>query len=125
MCVSRPRTRTVLVLDDEAAVLNVTARILRHGGLEALEASNPAEAARAVDRHPGVIDLLLVDAALPPAGGVRAAAALRARLPGLRVLFFSGYSREHLLEAGLLPPDAPFLAKPFRVESLVRKVREV
>lgn len=117
--------RTVLVVEDEPAVLTVVAEMLRRCGHVVLEAPGPGEALALAAAHPGPIDLLVSDVDLPVMGGRQLAGRMRAQRLGLRVLFMSGFGREELLRSGALDPSAPFLAKPFTADELVARVREV
>ncbi len=62
---------------------------------------------------------------MPRAGGHKVARDLRARWPQLAVLFMSGYTDDAIAKHGVLEPGTNFLAKPFHVDSLLRKVRDV
>jgi len=108
---------TILVVEDEALVRDVVAQSLRQAGYAVLEAATGAQAESVCRGHPGAIALLLVDLDLPDALGTDLARRLRAVRPAARVLLTSGGA----LEAG----DWPFLAKPFRPETLTRKVRDL
>jgi two-component system cell cycle sensor histidine kinase/response regulator CckA len=83
------------------------------------------EAFRLLDEHSGPLDLLLTDVVLPGLGGPELAAQLRHRLPGLRVLFMSGFPGTAVLANGELAEGSAFLPKAFTPDALARKVREV
>jgi len=72
-----------------------------------------------------MIDLLLTDVAMPDLSGREVAEALRAREPGLRVLFQSGYTDDTVIRWGVSHAEVAFLKKPFTLEVLARKVREM
>ncbi|RME96660.1 MAG: PAS domain S-box protein [Verrucomicrobia bacterium] len=116
--------RTILLVDDEPAVLKPAAIALRRQGCEVLTASRPEDALRLAAQHAGPIDLLVTDVVMPQMNGRDLADRLRADRPDLRVLYMSGYTRDVLPEvAG--EGDVPFLAKPFALKTLVAKVQEV
>src|SRR5262245_34360927 len=120
-----PLPTSVLVVEGDPGILTIAALLLRREGFAVLEASTPKQAAQIVSDHSGVVDLLLVDADLPTVGGVQAARDLAQQWPGLKVLFCSGYPQEILVSQGVLSPDIPLLSKPFRIDELVQKVREM
>src|SRR4051794_6664067 len=119
-----PRPGTILVTDDEPQVRDVTTLMLQSAGYTVLCAATAAEALELAAAYPGPIDLLLADLGLPGMNGVSLARKLAESRPGLRVLLFSGETREHLVRDGTLGPDIPFLAKPFLIGDLLAKVRE-
>jgi len=122
--VGEGRGETVLVAEDEPALRALVALVLREHGYTVLEAGSGDEALRVAARHDGPLDLLLTDVVMPGMGGPELAAALRARQPGVRTLFVSGYPDRE--EGGAAPLDTgEFVPKPFSPEALVRKVRHV
>ena len=108
----------VLVVDDEEGVRALAQRILELRGMTVLAAGDADTAARAADAHPGRIDILLTDLLLPSCGGRELAERLRARRPGLRVVYMSGLSAENAAEQGLVDATAAFVQKPFKPASL-------
>jgi signal transduction histidine kinase len=116
---------TVLLVEDEGAVRQLAARVLRQLGYTVLEAGDGADALRVADKHCGAIDLLLADVVLPQLRGTALAECLQERLPDLKVLFMSGYTDQTIVHHNILEPDVAFLQKPFSPELLARKVREV
>jgi PAS domain S-box-containing protein len=112
---------TVLLVEDDEPVRSLVAMMLRRLGYEALTAENADEALRRAKDHRGTIHLLLTDIVMPGMGGRELAVRMRMTHPGLRVLLMSGYTPSMPLggEAG----DA-FLAKPFAIDLLARRVRE-
>jgi two-component system, cell cycle sensor histidine kinase and response regulator CckA len=117
---------TILVVEDEPAVLGLTTRILERQGYEVLGAGSPNEAIALFDHHPTRIDLVLSDVVLPGMSG-RAMVELLLRRQGVapRILYMSGYTRNAIVHGGRLDEGLSFLEKPFTPEMLVRKVREV
>ncbi|MCL4368556.1 MAG: PAS domain S-box protein [Actinobacteria bacterium] len=117
---------TILVVEDELAVLSLTTRVLERQGYEVLGAGSPDEAVALFDRHPTRIDLILSDVMLPGMSG-RAMVELLLRRQGVtpRILYMSGYARNAIVHEGRLDEGLSFLEKPFTPDTLVRKVREV
>ncbi len=115
---ARRGSETVLIVEDEEAVLTLTHRALEAQGYTVLAAAGGADAARVAERYGGTIDLLLTDVVMPGMSGRELAALLAARRPGMRVVYMSGY-------AGDAAVHGSFLQKPFAPDTLARKVREV
>jgi PAS domain S-box-containing protein len=118
-------TETILVVEDEPALLEVARRTLEAAGYTVLAAADGAAAEQASRRHPAEIQLLLTDVIMPKQSGSALAKALTRDRPGLRVLFMSGYTDDAILQHGVLEAEAHFLAKPFTAAALALKVREV
>jgi len=118
-------TETVLVVEDEAAVLVLSRRALEAQGYVVLAASDPTDAMRVVERHGGTIHLLLTDVVMPGLSGQELADRIAARRPGMRVLYMSGYPGDAVVQHGSLPVGSAFLQKPFSPDGLARKVRDV
>lgn len=112
---------TVLVVDDEPGVRELARRILEAGGGRVLEATDGNDALDVVSRH-GPPDLALVDVVMRGMGGVDLAARLQERWPGLRILFMSGYSEDHLQRHGIVDAASNVMEKPFVSETLTRSV---
>jgi two-component system, cell cycle sensor histidine kinase and response regulator CckA len=117
-------SETVLVVEDDAAVLSLSCRTLEAEGYTILCASDPADALRIVERHGGEIHLLLTDVVMPGMSGRELAAQMTARRAGIRVLYMSGYPGDAAVHHGALIRGSTFLQKPFSPEHLTRKVRE-
>jgi two-component system cell cycle sensor histidine kinase/response regulator CckA len=121
----RPGRETILLVEDEAAVRSLARDVLTRLGYEVLVAADGREALRVADRCHRPIELLVSDVVLPHLRGVEIADRLRARRPGLRVLYISGYTETAIVHDGQLDPGVDFLAKPFRPADLAHRVREV
>lgn len=119
-----PAGRTVLVVEDEDAVLAMLTLSLTTQGHTALGARSGAEALALAARHAGAVDLLVVDMHLPDFGGPQLVQALRPVLPAAKVLYMSGYPQATFVAAGQLTGAEPFLHKPFAVAALAQKVQE-
>jgi signal transduction histidine kinase/CheY-like chemotaxis protein len=116
----------VLLVEDEPAVRDLAARVLRGQGYTVVEASNGAEALELLRRGPaGQFDLLLTDMIMPRLGGMALAQQIAADNPGLKLLFMSGYTDTTAEQSGLLAVGIPYLQKPFTPGALARRVRAV
>lgn len=116
-------TEVILLTEDEASVLALTEASLRELGYTVLKASHAKEAiARAQNGE--YFDLLLTDIVMPDMNGKKLADAITVLRPGTRVLFMTGFTKNAVVHNGVLDPGVNFLAKPFTIEELSRKVRE-
>jgi PAS domain S-box-containing protein len=116
---------TILLVEDEEQVRALARRVLERVGYTVLTASD-AEAATAIaDRHPGHIHLLLADMRLPYLNGRELAARLGIHRPAIKVLYISGTSDGSIARHRMLEPGTDFLEKPFSLDRLLRKVRQV
>ena len=111
----------VLIVEDEAAVRDLVARVLDRAGYEVLAAEDGPAALRIVDSDPSPIDLVLSDVVMPGMSGIELVRELGVRRPDLRVLLMSGYTEESVLQ-----PEGriELLPKPFTDEELLARVRE-
>ncbi len=117
-------TETVLVVEDEEAILKLGTRILGRLGYTVLAADGPAAALRLAEAYDGVIHLLLTDVVMPEMNGRELAGRLAALRPGIKRLFMSGYPADVIASHGVLEADLQLLQKPFTVTELAAKVRE-
>ncbi len=118
-------TETVLVVEDEAVVRGLVRHTLSQHGYRTLEAGNGLEALRVAQRHAGRIHLLLTDLVMPGMGGRELAERLTSQSGSLRVLYMSGYTEDAVVNAAKPADGTAFISKPFTLDSLARKVREV
>jgi two-component system, cell cycle sensor histidine kinase and response regulator CckA len=118
-------TETVLLVEDENGVRSVARRMLEGHGYSVLEATDGLNAIELVRQHDGPIHLLVTDVVMPHMSGRDVADEITARLPGIKVLFLSGYTAHAIAHRGVLDSKTPFLEKPFTLVSLASKVREV
>ncbi|MDA0166611.1 ATP-binding protein [Solirubrobacter ginsenosidimutans] len=114
---------TILVVEDEPAMLEVTRRILVGGGYAVLVAGGGADAVRIADDHPGEIDVLLTDVVMPEMLGKEVAARVSALRPGIRVLFMSGYAQPVIGPMGDLSNGGQIVDKPFTEVTLLSRLR--
>ena len=119
-------SETVLVVENEEPVRDMILDVLSLHGYTALSAADGNEALRIADAHHGAMDLIIVDVLMPGISGEALVRQLVADRPGIRILYISGYTNELIRQHGLLgSTGGNFLQKPFSVDDLVRKVREV
>ena len=115
---------TVLLVEDEEALLKLSAQLLERLGYTVLAASGPNQALQLAEAHPGVIHLLLTDVIMPDMSGRDLWRRLSALRPDLKCLFMSGYTANVIAHHGVLDEGVHFLQKPFSREALAAKVRE-
>ncbi len=116
-------TETILVVEDESAVLKMTRMMLEQKGYSVLSAATPAEALEKVKTHSGAIDLLLSDVVLPGMSGRDLAGQIAGLNPGIRVLFMSGYTADVIAHQGVLDGGVAFIQKPLSLSDLAEQVR--
>jgi CheY-like chemotaxis protein len=118
-------TETILLVEDEPSVRASVRRLLEWHGYTVIEARNGVDAVGIYEDHEANIDLVLTDLVMPEMGGSELIERLRARRPGLKVLFMSGYAEQAALPNGSVPRGSGFVEKPFTVETLMRRLRQV
>jgi CheY-like chemotaxis protein len=114
----------VLVVEDEPAVRRFSVDALGELGYQVLEADGAQAALQLLDAHPNIA-LLFTDIVMPDINGRKLADEARRRRPKLRVLFTTGYTRNAVVHNGILDPGVEMIGKPFTIEQLAAKVREV
>jgi CheY-like chemotaxis protein len=120
----RSGQETVLLVEDESAVLRLSKIVLERFGYTVLTAGTPSEAIQLFQTHEGRVHLLVTDVVMPEMNGRELAARLREARPELKALFVSGYSASALAPRGVLDEGVHFLQKPFSLEDLAASVRE-
>lgn len=115
---------TILVVDDDPAVLHLLGKVLMREGYLVLEATSPSEALayRSPSRR---IDLVVTDIVMPEMSGFRLVEVLREQRPDVRVLYISGYGQDEIQWAGVPGTAKGFLSKPLEPKELLRAVRGV
>ena len=123
----RPKqsSETVLLVEDEDMVRKVVRRTLVAQGYKVIEAVNGKEALALALQDPARVSLVLTDVMMPQMGGPELARRLWSKLPDLKVIFLSGYAPDTMSPDSAVPPGAILIEKPFAIEKLVTKVREV
>jgi PAS domain S-box-containing protein len=117
-------TETVLIVEDEDAILNIAKTILDRLGYTVLTANSPARALRLAGEYAGDIHLLITDVVMPEMNGRELANRLTAAKPGLKCLFMSGYTANIIAHHSVLEEGVHFIPKPFSVKALAEKARE-
>jgi two-component system cell cycle sensor histidine kinase/response regulator CckA len=118
-------TETVLIVEDEEAIMKLGKRLLERLGYTVLTANTPGQALRLVGEHAGDIHLLITDVVMPEMNGRELAERLSPLKPGMQCLFMSGYTANALAHHGVLDEDLRLIQKPFLLKDLAAKVREV
>ena len=116
---------TILVVEDEPALLNMCGEVLGRLGYNVLLASLPSQALKLAREHAGTIQLLMTDVVMPDMNGKELATRIELELPGIRCLYMSGYSAAAISQHGIIDEELAFLQKPFSRRVLADKVREV
>jgi two-component system, cell cycle sensor histidine kinase and response regulator CckA len=116
---------TVLLVEDEEGVRSLIQLVLQRNGYKVLEAHNAEEALQMLDSNHGRIHLLLTDLILPRLSGRELAERVNMKRPEIKCLFMSGYTDDSVVKSGILDHQTPFLQKPFSMETLLQKIREV
>lgn len=116
---------TVLLVEDEEAILNLGEAILKRHGYTVLTAQAPEEALLLVERYAGPIHLVITDVVMPEMNGRVLMEKLQVLRPTVKALFMSGYTANAIAHHGVLEEGVQFLEKPFSVMALTAKVREV
>ena len=116
---------TVLLVEDEESVRELVRVTLTSRGYKVLEAENGECGLRIADDFKERIDILITDVVMPGMGGRELAKRLVSLRPGINVLYLSGYTEDAVVTQGVLGPGTAFLQKPFTLQNLAKKVREV
>jgi len=115
---------TILLVEDEPALLRMGKMMLENLGYRVLAASLPSESIKLAEEHRGEIQLLMTDIIMPEMNGLVLAGNLLASHPDLKCLFMSGYTADVIASHGVFDEGAHFIQKPFTTERLSAKVRE-
>jgi two-component system, cell cycle sensor histidine kinase and response regulator CckA len=115
---------TVLLVEDEAAVLKLTTGMLETLGYTVLAAATPGEAASLARAYSGAIHLLVTDVVMPEMNGLDLAKHLISHDPDLKCLLMSGYAADTILDQGVLDEGVHFIQKPFSLGKLALEVRK-
>ncbi len=117
---------TILLVEDEPIVRKIASRVLSKKGYHVLEASNGDDALRIIDKAGDIlINLLITDIIMPKMGGYELSEIIKIQLNCSKVLYFTGYTENHIFDKGILKPDSPLLQKPFTPSELALKVRTI
>ncbi len=116
---------TILLVEDEPAILEMTRRMLERKGYSVVPAATPADAISIADTYVGKIDLLMTDVVMPEMNGRDLAKKITAFFPEIKLLFMSGYSANVITQQGVLNDGVAFMEKPFSMNELAEKIRGV
>ena|ERR1041384_283556 len=116
--------RTILVVDDEPEIRKLVGAMVSNFGYAVLTADSGEHALRIYQKN-GPIDLLITDVVAPGMSGPMLADKLTELQPGLKVLYISGYDNTHVVQKYVVDKGHELLAKPFTVEEIQSKVREI
>lgn len=115
---------TILLVEDEPAVLALTKILLQKAGYNVLAANHPQKALTIARQHKGTIHLLLTDVVMPEMSGLELSDVIGSEMPGTKKLFMSAYTADIIARHGVINNNTNFLEKPFTREALEQKVRE-
>jgi CheY-like chemotaxis protein len=118
-------SETVLLVEDEPAVREMTQAALQRHGYTVLPAASGAEALQIARANHGAIKVVLTDVVMPGMSGPQLVERLREEQPSLAALFMSGYTSDAVLRHGIATGEADFLQKPFSTSALAAKLRHV
>lgn len=117
-------TETVLLVEDEEALLKFTKILLGQMGYTVLTANSPGDAIKLAEKHEGYIHILMTDVVMPEMSGRTLSETITKERPGIKSLFMSGYTADIIAHNGILDQGIHFLEKPFTAEGLSAKLRE-
>ena len=118
-------SETVLLAEDEDAVLRLGKTALEQFGYKVLTANTPGKALEIAEKYEGPIQLLITDVVMPEMNGKELKERIKKLRPHIKVLFMSGYTGNVIVHRGIIENNVHFLQKPFSIHSLTSKVREV
>lgn len=118
-------SETILVVEDEAAILQIASTALGNLGYRVLAAANGAAALQLAGEFEGRIDLLFTDVVMPKLGGRDLAQQLGQLRTDLKVLYTSGYTEDAIVKRGVLQDGIEFMQKPYSLQLLAERIREV
>ena len=118
-------SETILIVEDDEEVRNLAARVLKAQGYIVLDGSYGDEALNVCRKHKGPIHLLVTDVVMPGMDGRALSERLSHLHPEMKVLYMSGYTEDAIIHHGVMGKGMNYIQKPFTVNGLTRKVREV
>lgn len=116
---------TILLVEDEELVRNLTRQVLETCGYQVIEATNGHEALEQCDKKDQQIDLLLTDVVMPNMSGRELAEKVKEIHPSIKILFTSGYTEDAVVRHGISESEMNFIQKPFSFDELSKKVRKL
>ncbi len=118
-------SETILLVEDDPMILEMTTTVLKMLGYTVLAASSPGEAVRRVKNHTGAVHMIMTDVVMPEMNGRDLAGQISDLYPDIKLLFMSGYTADIISHQGVLDEGVAFIQKPFSIEDLTEKLREV
>jgi PAS domain S-box-containing protein len=118
-------TETILLVEDDEGVRIVTQSTLQNYGYKVIAATNGEEALRIYDEHEGKFDLILTDVVMPLMSGREMADKLREKDSSIKILYFSGYTDDSIVQHGVLDEGMEFIQKPYSHAELAKKIKSV
>ena len=118
-------TETILLVEDDEAILNMSKTILEKLGYTVLAAQTPFKAVHLVEEHQGDLHLLITDVVMPEMNGRELAERLGAFRPHLKCIYMSGYTADVIAHRGILDEGVNFIPKPFGCDDFASRVRQV
>jgi PAS domain S-box-containing protein len=118
-------TETILLVEDDDAILKLTKAILEKLGYTVLAAQTPVHAIHLVEEHPGDLHLLITDVVMPEMNGRELAKRLGAIRPNLKCIYMSGYTADVIAHRGIVDEGVNFIQKPFGCDDFAARVRQV
>ena len=116
---------TILVVEDEEIVREMTVKLLRQYGYTVIAAMTGGDALLVCEELKVPVDLVLTDVVMPNMNGSQFVERLRRMWPDVKVLFMSGYTANVIAQQGILDPRTPFIQKPFRMLELLKRIKEM
>ena len=123
--VTNGQGETVLLVEDDAAILEISKQMLENSGYRVICSQSPEEAMVLARENKDRINLLITDVVLPSMNGRELSSKINAFCPDLKVIYISGYTANIIAHQGVLDDDLHFLQKPFSRKNLAKKVRSV
>ncbi len=118
-------TETILVVEDEESILRFCKRVLEEYSYKVITATNPGEAIVLTEKHKGKIHVIITDVIMPYMNGKELSERIKLLMPGIEVIFMSGYTADIIDHLSVLDENQRFIHKPFLPENLLRIVRKV
>jgi signal transduction histidine kinase/ActR/RegA family two-component response regulator len=116
---------TILLVEDDEGIRNAVGQLLTSLGYEVISAVNGKDALDKAKNHPGAIDLLLTDITMPKMDGKQLAKSLKQKMPGLKIIFTTGYSHTAQDADEMFMPDSWFIQKPYSISDITEIIRKL
>jgi CheY-like chemotaxis protein len=123
--VSMGNGESILLVEDEAAILDMTKTILQNLGYLIIASDSSSKALKLASKNKNKIDLLITDVVMPGMNGKELAVQLKNSFPGMKTLYMSGYTSDIITNHGVLDHELSFISKPFSRREIASKIKEV